>query len=512
VTDSGNPYRTRVVVRRPSSQSKFNGTAIVEWTNVSQGHDHEVDWFLSAEHLVRSGYAWVGVSAQSVGVNALKEWSPARYGSLNVTVIPAGGAPGRGGAGGGRGGPAGPAGAGRGGAIADQNEGAGFQLLALQQGGAPGGGRGAPGGAAPGARGGQGGFGGGRGGGQGGPGGGAGRGQGGPGGGAGRGAGGPGGGRGGPGGGGELAEDIYTQAALAVRGKAKGEVMGGLKVERVIAIGHSQSCGRLASYFNSVHPLSPVYDSVVLHGCQSRMRTDLNVKIFNLLSETEGISTNEDTAMFRVWQVAGTSHLDAKDSRALGALGLKAGGAAPVDGPGVLAPPTISGAYKDESGKAVMRGVGTYQAGEAQPNDGCVHPTLSRIPFSYAMDAAMDHVNRWVKDGTLPPVSPRFEVSGNAIARDEYGNAKGAIQLSQHAVPTGLNRGDNPGSTGLVCSLLGWYEPFDDATLAKLYPSHDGYVKAVQAVTEKNLKAGFIVKEDADATIAEAKSSRIGKR
>jgi hypothetical protein len=489
VTDSGHPYRTRLVVRRPAAASRFNGTAVVEWTNVSQLHDHEVDWFLAGEHLMRAGYAWIGVSAQADGVNALKEWSPARYGSLNVSVVPVGGA--TGGAGAPRGGGAqrgGGAPAPRGGPIAGLPDGA-FQAAALQQGrGTPGpgaGGRGgAPGGGAPG------------GGGRGGPGGGA-----------------PGaGGRGGPGGGGgQLSEDIFTQAALAIRGKGKGEVMGPLKVERMIAIGHSQSCGRLANYFNSVHPLSPVYEAVVLHGCTQAVRTDLNVKIFNLLSESEGGASRQDTDKLRVWQVAGTSHLDAKDSRELGLLGLKAGGAAPVDGPGVLAAPTISGAYKDEKGEAVMRGVGTYQ-GPSAPNDGCAHPTLSRVPFHYAMNAAMDHVNRWVKDGTLPPVSPRFELNGNAIVRDERGNARGAIQLAQHAVPTALNRGDNPGSQGFVCGLLGWHEPFDAATLAKLYPSHDAYVKAVQETTEKNVKAGFLLKADADATIAEAKNSKIGKR
>jgi hypothetical protein len=48
------------------------------------------------------------------------------------------------------------------------------------------------------------------------------------------------------------------------------------------------------------------------------------------------------------------------------------------------------------------------------------------------------------------------------------------------------------------------YEPFDAAALARLYPTHCGYVSAVKESTEKNLKAGYILKYDADATIAEA--------
>ena len=71
VKDANHPFKTRMLVRRPKSASKFNGTVIVEWYNVSQGHDGEYDWFQSAEHLVRSGYAWAGVSTQRVGVNSL---------------------------------------------------------------------------------------------------------------------------------------------------------------------------------------------------------------------------------------------------------------------------------------------------------------------------------------------------------------------------------------------------------------------------------------------------------
>ena len=64
----------------------------------------------------------------------------------------------------------------------------------------------------------------------------------------------------------------------------------------------------------------------------------------------------------------------------------------------------------------------------------------------------------------------------------------------------------------MFCGLLGSYEPFDNARLATLYPTHDAYVAKVKDVTEKNLKWGYILKADADATLTEAKSSRIGKR
>ncbi|BCJ64927.1 alpha/beta hydrolase domain-containing protein [Polymorphospora rubra] len=88
VTSTGHAYTTRVVVRRPKAATKFNGVVIAEWNNVSNQWDQEVDWFQSHEHLMREGYAWVGVSAQRAGLHSatgLKAWSP-RYASLDVTA------------------------------------------------------------------------------------------------------------------------------------------------------------------------------------------------------------------------------------------------------------------------------------------------------------------------------------------------------------------------------------------------------------------------------------------
>ncbi len=467
VVDSNNPYKTRLVVRRPTSPSKFNGTVIVEWTNVSQGHDNEVDWFQTNDHLIAAGYAWVGVSAQAVGVNALTQWSPSRYGTLNVNgpAAPAGG-------GRGAGAPAGP-----GGPRAAGSSSSGLREIAFVQ-GAPGG-RGGAGGAQ---RGGPGGA-----------------------------AGGP--PAGGPRGGGgpsALAYDIFGQAGMAIRGKANMSVLGDLKAQRVIATGHSQSAGQLATYFNSVHPLAPVYDAVMLRGGGGVMRTDLNVKIFKLESESDnaewGASYRPDSDKLRTWEVAGVSHLDAQASIGLGREGLLVAGATPVEGKDVVKPPTISNAGDG-------KGIGGYQTLSTQPNDGCNKPTLTRVPFHYVQAIAYDYMVEWIKSGKAPPSAPQFEIEGNAIKRNKDGNALGGIQLSQHAVPTAVNRGDNSnsGQAGF-CNLIGSYEPFDAAKLAMLYPSHDAYVKAVKEVTEKNLKAGYILKADADATIAEANKSSIGKK
>ena len=82
-TGESAPYKTRIAVYRPINPKKFNGTVVVEWLNVSGGTDDAPDWTLSHNELVRDGFAWVGVSAQQVGVDAARSTDPAEYSSLS---------------------------------------------------------------------------------------------------------------------------------------------------------------------------------------------------------------------------------------------------------------------------------------------------------------------------------------------------------------------------------------------------------------------------------------------
>ena len=83
------PYKSRMRVTRPTDPAKFNGTVVVEWTNVTNGYDTPVWWLKPKAFYLREGYAHVEVSAQNAGLNnspnGLRNWSPTRYGSLDVT-------------------------------------------------------------------------------------------------------------------------------------------------------------------------------------------------------------------------------------------------------------------------------------------------------------------------------------------------------------------------------------------------------------------------------------------
>jgi hypothetical protein len=400
IIDGNHKYRTRLVVRRPADAKTFNGTVIVEWNNVTSGHDLDIDWYQIHDHIIRSGYAWVGVTAQRIGVEALKVWNQERYGSLDVTD---------------------------GGAITND----------------------------------------------------------------------------------ALSYDIFADVGRAARNPKGADFgvafLGGLKPRRVFATGHSQSSARLASYVNAVHALDPVFDAVILHGGGGKIRTDLKTKIWKLNSETDVIigqaaARQPDTDNFRTWEVAGDSHVDTQFVASRSKLASRDGNP--------IAPGFTPG----------LRGGGGTQAPPPQPlaaaGNPCERPTFSDVPFYQVMAAALDHLVVWVKDGKAPPTAPPIDVSSvgppTVIARDAEGNSSGGgIRLAAMAVPIAVNTGHNSGPG--FCRLYGSHVDFDSATLAAKYPKHAAYVAAVRAVADQNVKAGYILRRDADATIAAAEQSSIGK-
>ncbi len=82
VAQSGVPYTTRLLVRYPANPAKFNGTVVVEWLNDTTGGDQDPVWSEIYSEALAQGYAYVGVTAQTEGMNELKSWDPVRYAAL----------------------------------------------------------------------------------------------------------------------------------------------------------------------------------------------------------------------------------------------------------------------------------------------------------------------------------------------------------------------------------------------------------------------------------------------
>ncbi len=86
-------YTTRIVALTPEDRSRFNGTVLVEWLNVSGGIDAPAVWMMAHREVLRAGYAYVAVSAQRVGVEggenlmgidmSLKSQDAERYSTLH---------------------------------------------------------------------------------------------------------------------------------------------------------------------------------------------------------------------------------------------------------------------------------------------------------------------------------------------------------------------------------------------------------------------------------------------
>src|SRR5207244_11759066 len=55
-TEHTAPYKVRILVRRPADLARFNGTAVLEWFNVSLQSEAEHEWPIDHPMLMREGY------------------------------------------------------------------------------------------------------------------------------------------------------------------------------------------------------------------------------------------------------------------------------------------------------------------------------------------------------------------------------------------------------------------------------------------------------------------------
>lgn len=88
-TDAGGkeqPYTSRILVRRPADRKVFNGSVVLDWTNVTVPDDTDVAWQPMHPTIMKRGFVYVAVAAQRLAIEgsplALKQWDPVRYGSL----------------------------------------------------------------------------------------------------------------------------------------------------------------------------------------------------------------------------------------------------------------------------------------------------------------------------------------------------------------------------------------------------------------------------------------------
>lgn len=374
-------FATRCVVRRPVDAQAFSGTVLVEWLNVSSGADAAPDWTYLSDEIVRRGHAWVGVSAQYVGV----EGGSGTVGDLGLQPLKA-----------------------------DPRYA----------------GLGHPGDA--------------------------------------------------------YCYGIYTAVAAALGAGPLAD----LAVTARLAVGESQSAYALTTYANGVQPLTGLFDGFLIHSRGGSamplgepglaldladfrnndpvvIRDDLAVPVLMVQTETDLTgrlrylaARQDDTELIRLWEIAGTAHTD------------------------------------------------KFMIGEFEDFLGCPRP-VNTGQQAYVLRAALRHLDTWARTGEPAPRAARLTVQDGAFVVDDVGNARGGIRTPVVDAPTGILRGDTEPDAPVICQLFGSTLPLDDDTLRWLYTDRAAYLKAYEEATDEAIASGFVLAEDRDAVLAEARPDLI---
>jgi hypothetical protein len=284
--------------------------------------------------------------------------------------------------------------------------------------------------------------------------------------------------------------DIYTQVTRAVRA---GVGIGGLRPQRILAAGESQSAIALVTYYNGVQPLTSAFDGFFVHSRGSSglplakpgqyadlagslgkaptiFRTDQRAPIMDIQTETDVSSVlnsyaarQPDSDTFRLWEVAGTAHADA------------------------------------------------HLIGSSAADFDCGAP-INNGPMHLVAKAALRALTTWLETGRAPVTAPRIDVTPGAtptIVRNADGIALGGIRTPPVDVPVAALSGAPGPNSSAICLLVGSSKPFSTARLHELYPSRADYLQRFTASADTTIHAGYVTPQDRAALLAFAEPSRI---
>ena len=259
--------------------------------------------------------------------------------------------------------------------------------------------------------------------------------------------------------------DMFTEAAEAVRNPVGIDPLPpGFNVQRMIATGESQSAARLLTYVNALAKDNTLFDAYYIHSrlggsaalSQSpqaaintpaivHVRNDLAAPVLMVQTESDLMilgslaDRQPDSAGFRLWEIAGTSHNDV--------YGLLSSNSDLGNDPSV--------AYVVE----VTEPVPGFITCGLPINSGGQH---------WVLKAGLRGLIDWVDTGTPLPTANRLQVSGGTFDLDALGNVLGGIRTNYVDVPVAVLSGLGQTGGGF-CAIFGTTSLFDIPTLSSLY-------------------------------------------
>ncbi|WP_243056543.1 alpha/beta hydrolase domain-containing protein [Nocardioides sp. SR21] len=255
----------------------------------------------------------------------------------------------------------------------------------------------------------------------------------------------------------EHAYEIYTQVA---RGLAAD-----LGATCVLAVGESQSAAALTTYLDVLG--SSLFDGFLVHSRPGgALHTDAPTRIPDvgvpvITVQTEGDllgrlnylpARQPDAERFRLWEIAGSAHVD------------------------------------------------LFQIGGLESFLGCPDP-VNRGQQAYVVRAALRWLEGWARGGSPAPAGDRLEIVGDDLVLDEHGNVRGGVRTPVVDAPADVLSGYAAADASPICGLFGRTLPL----AAPAYASHEEYLAAYTAATDAAIEAGFVLLEDRDAVLAEAR-------
>jgi hypothetical protein len=295
-----------------------------------------------------------------------------------------------------------------------------------------------------------------------------------------------------------FAFDMFTQIGRALRSEL--EQTYALRVERVIAVGASQSAIYLTTYVNSIDAREAVFDAFLLQGRagaasaiegwafgdgaerrarlagRDHIRADVRVPVMVVQSETDVLgrlaylpARQPDGERFRLWEVAGAAHCDTYF---------------------LCASPHDSGALPVEELAALIARADSSGIPTAVPVNSGPH-------MHYVLQGAVDALDRWLRDGVAPASAPRLEVDDRGTLRvDDAGIGRGGVRTpwvdAPNAVLSGL------GQPGDMTELFGTTRPLDEAVRRQRYPrGRADYLDRFGESTRGGVDNGFLLAADA---------------